>query len=426
MLPLVAALLAPASASAISPPREVVRKMKDAPAVKVKHRARASVVGGTRISIQQAPWAVQVKLYDANGYRGSCSGSIIDPMRIVTAEHCFRDETNAHVIDRAPIVAGSSRFDPRTGAPIAQPGDAPQIVEAVERHFPATYTRGGHRRSFNDLAVVTVDKPLDLSGPSARAIPVVEPGPFYTETPTQLAGFGLQDGTRQTLDGYLYLLPQTIKDYREGCPWTNPGLLEVFFICAVPARTGSVCFGDSGGGLVQGSPPVLLGVLASLGGGFQGEPNACAPGTSSGSTNLASPLHSFIDGRRSRGGAPPPEPPRAPPPPPSRPARPKPSLTMAFRVLGVSRRGVLRLTMRIRGGSGTIAGTLTIGLGKRVVGRTAVRVRSGARAPVRVRLNARARRALRRKRAVLFTARLRAPGGVTATEPIVLPGRRRG
>jgi hypothetical protein len=230
------------------------------------------IVGGTTVaSAAEAPWAARIIITEEGGV-GLCSGSIIDPQRVVTAAHCISGDRPASY----EVVAG----DPG-GPESAEEEGATQRRFAVSARISPGYVPDaiGH----SDAAVLTVDPPFDFSGPEVRPIAVVpESGGLAYGSPARIFGWGMVEFGR--LDGrehslLLSLIPQ----------WRCAGGLPAA-MCG-QASSGSICKGDSGGGLVStGNPPLLLGV-ASFG------HYKCQPGTQGGYANLATPeLHRWLEG----------------------------------------------------------------------------------------------------------------------------------
>jgi hypothetical protein len=98
-----------------------------------------------------------------------------------------------------------------------------------------------------DVAILSVSTPFDFSGTAVRPIaPASTPA-----SPARVYGWGQTSGT--TRDDRHHSIDQgLVRAYR--CVNGAPAML-----CA-QAPSGATCFGDSGSGLVVGSPPRLLGV----------------------------------------------------------------------------------------------------------------------------------------------------------------------
>src|SRR5260221_14639368 len=79
-----------------------------------------SVIGGSTVQVQSAPWTVFLRQTTSSGAL-QCSGSIIDSLHVVTAAHCVYDLNGAQAsISSLSIRAGISSYS----APLA--GDVEQ------------------------------------------------------------------------------------------------------------------------------------------------------------------------------------------------------------------------------------------------------------------------------------------------------------
>jgi hypothetical protein len=245
-----------------------------------------AIVGGQQLPIEQAPWTVHVTATNEYG-TNTCTGSIIDATRVLTAAHCVQ-RLGGEPPPSVTVVAGTSNVgDPRQGQ---------RIPAAAVRGHP--YGRNG--LDADDVAVVTLQRPLNLSGPAAQAIPLVAPGPpLPVGTSVTAIGFGAQSPTGQP-NGLLYALGHVLVDPYLGIHSSCAGLGSEAAVTLCPlSDAGAICFGDSGGPLVAGSPPVLVGV-ASRGTGVSPGSSAgesCEAGKASGFVNLSAPeIRAFIDG----------------------------------------------------------------------------------------------------------------------------------
>ena len=247
--------------------------------------ARA-IVNGQQISVEQAPWTVHVSATNSFG-TNTCTGSIIDATRVLTAAHCVQ-RLGGQPLPAVTVLAGTSNAaDARQGQ---------RIPAASVRGHP--YGQSGLRA--DDIAVVTLQRPLNLSGAGARAIQLVDPGPpLPVRTPVTAIGFGAQSSTGEP-NGLLYTLAHTLVSPYLGInsSCAHGGTEAAVTLCP-QSEAGATCFGDSGGPLVAGTPPVLVGV-ASRGTGVPPGSTAaesCQAGEPSGFVNLSAPeIRAFIDG----------------------------------------------------------------------------------------------------------------------------------
>jgi hypothetical protein len=245
--------------------------------------ATEGVVGGSPIQIQSAPWAVFVQdQTSTTDY--DCSGSIIDQSHILTAAHCVYDDSgNLAPPAQLSVKAGVSNVF----APLSSDLEQDRTVSSFTVHPGYTYSS---QAGPDDVAVLALSAPLDLSGPAVQAVALpASSAPFPTGAAVGLAGFGEQTpGTDPS--GQLDWMKATI-DPQGLCGGTE----EVFDddavrLCA-SSPDSSTCPGDSGGGLVsQGSPPTLLGVVSA-------GPSGCTAGSHTTFTYTGAPeILSFVQG----------------------------------------------------------------------------------------------------------------------------------
>ena len=242
--------------------------------------AAPRVIGGTQGRIDQVPW--QVAIEDSNPPY-LCGGAILDALHVLTAGHCVVPEGGS--TPRPPadvtVLAGFSNY---TAYVPGQPAPAgTQVITAggVRLH---PYWAAQPQLS-DDVAVITLSRPLDLSGPNAKAIPLASTG-VPPGTPVGVSGYGQQDESRPP-DGPLYATTLTTisdDDCRGYLNNTSPVV-----VCA-QSPTSATCHGDSGGALTTtGSAPVVLGIV-SFG------PTVCGQGPAGFVDVTAPEVRAFIDG----------------------------------------------------------------------------------------------------------------------------------
>jgi secreted trypsin-like serine protease len=111
------------------------------------------IVGGTATTIDRVPW--QVAITTNAGFQ-FCGGSILNASWVVTAQHCVADLSS-----NMRVVAGVTRISQSASGQI-------RAVNAVATNPGFIDPTVGR-----DIALVHLATPLDLSGPNARAIPLV-------------------------------------------------------------------------------------------------------------------------------------------------------------------------------------------------------------------------------------------------------------
>ena len=260
-------------------------------------RARAAIVGGSQISIGQAPWqvAVEAVIPEEKGVATIlCGGSILDPAHILTAAHCVFDSKTGKPI-------GAEDFTVRAGtADLAFAGAEEQkrYVTDVRPHPYYSYTPDSGRVLADDIAVLTLQEPLAL-GSHAAAIPMAPAGSGQPEgTPVDLTGFGEENPLTEELNGKLYYLGMTIGYSRE-CGGENDAVL----LCASSA-SGTPCNGDSGSALttVAGPSITLVGVEDDY---TLVSGKRCVADANNAFANVAAPeIQDFLDGSESPPQAP--------------------------------------------------------------------------------------------------------------------------
>jgi len=256
--------------------------------------AKPAIVGGSQISIGQAPWQVGVEAVIPEG-EGSllCGGSILDSSHILTAAHCVFDSKTSKPIpaEDFTVRAGTSNL-----ASHLEPEEQERTVTGVRPHPYYSYAPESGRVAPDDVAVLTLAAPLVL-GPDASSISMVSLGGYQMEgTAVNLTGFGEENPNTKELNGKLYSLGLTVGWPRE-CGGENDAVLT----CA-SSPSGTPCNGDSGSGLTLGSPSTLVGVEDDY---TLVSGKRCVAGAENAFANVAAgEIQDFLDGSE--------EPPRAP------------------------------------------------------------------------------------------------------------------
>lgn len=206
---------------------------------------RAASIGGSTVpSPREAPWSVLLTMEGRDGTGASCSGSIVDAEHVVTAAHCTYDGDAPRPLDAYAVAAGVVDSS-RDGDHGEEQVRAVSSVRVAPGFAPGQFG--------DDVAVLRVEPPFELSANGITAISLVDQGSGAAAGDTaRLFGWGQVENGRS--DGMLHRLDQGLLEQWQ-CTFGVPSML-----CAWSA-TGAACAGDSGGGLVTASdPPVLLGV----------------------------------------------------------------------------------------------------------------------------------------------------------------------
>jgi hypothetical protein len=240
--------------------------------------ARAAIVGGSRVSIEQAPWQVVVIAFISETEALLCGGSILDETEVLTAGHCVFNPSSKTRIPPEDIVvgAGSENIENRP--------EQVSLADGLRVH--PYYNPSAPLPEPDDVAVLRLERSL-VFNQDAQAIPPIAAGLLLAEgTAVHLTGFGRQH-PEEALNGWLYGIGMTLGSGSE-CGGEDNAL----FLCA-SSPSGSLCFGDSGSALtLPGTPATLVGVTDTVQ-VIDGKP--CLPGAIGGFVNMAAPeIRDFV------------------------------------------------------------------------------------------------------------------------------------
>jgi Trypsin len=252
--------------------------------------AHPAIVGGSQIPITQAPWQVVVIGVLPNTERIYCGGSILNANEVLTAAHCVFNPTTKTEFPAGQILIGAGTADFKG----IEPEEQASLASSVRVH--PYFIPEAPQPIPDDVAVLKLATPLKFT-PAVKPIALAQAGSLFQEgTPVHLTGFG-QQNPGGGLDGKLYSIGLILGESHE-CGREA----DAVFLCASTPE-GSVCFGDSGGGLtVPGAPAFLAGVTNTVQ-VFKGE---CFEGAVASFANVAAPeIRDFIVENS-------PKPPRAP------------------------------------------------------------------------------------------------------------------
>jgi secreted trypsin-like serine protease len=166
------------------------------------------IVGGTSTTIDRVPW--QVALTTTSGFQ-FCGGSILNASWVVTAQHCVADLSS-----NMRVVAGVTRISQSASGQI-------RAINAVATNPGFIDPEVGR-----DIALVHLATPLDLSGPNARAIPLV--------TAADAAAGATNAGVLATVTGWGTL--------SEGAR-TSPDVLQIVDVPIVSNPQASALYGQT-------------------------------------------------------------------------------------------------------------------------------------------------------------------------------------
>ncbi len=244
--------------------------------------AKVKVIGGTPISVVRAPWQVFLRIGDSS----SCGGSILDAGRVLTAAHCLVPAGTTAPYPAAAVTVLAGFDDVSVWAPGGPVPPGAQVVGVAGLRVHPYYEEAGKA---DDVALLTLAHPLDLTGPRAKAVMLapVGGGPAHGAT-LSFSGYGMQaQGT--VPDGKLYGATLTGLSDALCRPNIHPNASAT--VQCVAAGAQAICLGDSGGPLMLGGAQVGVASYitpAGCGGGPAGFADVTAPET-----------RAFIDGAAS-------------------------------------------------------------------------------------------------------------------------------
>lgn len=241
--------------------------------------ARAAIVGGSPISIAQAPWQVVVIAVLSETEALLCGGSILNETEVLTAGHCvyYPGSTERIAADQIVIEAGTEDIEFKP--------EQVRVASGVRVH--PYYNREAPLPTPDDVAVLELKPPLIFNA-DVQPISLTPAGTLLQEgTAVNVTGFGEENASTEELSGELNSTGMTLGYSRE-CG----GEADALFLCA-STPDGSLCFGDSGSGLtLPGAPVALVGVADTVQ-VIDGKP--CLAGSIGGFVNVAAPeIRDFV------------------------------------------------------------------------------------------------------------------------------------
>ncbi|MGW4896491.1 S1 family peptidase [Kitasatospora sp. NPDC004240] len=215
--------------------------------------AQGRIVGGAGASTGDHPWLVAVSSRQQFGSARSgqfCGGALVTATKVVTAAHCFYDESRGQRVERPGLKVILGRDDLR-GA-VGREVSVRSVVIHPDYSFAA---------NMNDVAVLT----LAEAQPARPVIDLVGQGetePYAAGTRAQVFGWGDTNGTGSYSPTLRGVDVRVISD--QACGQAYPGGKDGRFdprgmVCAGEEKGGKdACQGDSGGPLVVGGRLVGL------------------------------------------------------------------------------------------------------------------------------------------------------------------------
>jgi trypsin len=201
------------------------------------------IVGGEPTVIQEHPWQVAFTIRKPSG-TFLCGGAIIRQKWVLTAAHCFSQDTRAGDVK---LKAGVTNFV--TEGTWAETG---QLV--IHQNYNAA-------TQINDIALVR----LNLAA-NGRIIPLVSPpGLLSPGEPLEVTGWGATSEGGSSSRNLLKATVPFVDNEACNAPSAYGGRVSAGMLCAGYREGGiDACQGDSGGPLVWKTPdgPVLVGIVS--------------------------------------------------------------------------------------------------------------------------------------------------------------------
>ncbi|MFC9329327.1 S1 family peptidase [Kitasatospora sp. NPDC057015] len=211
------------------------------------------IVGGSATVTGEHPWVVALASRQQFGTGRSgqfCGGALVTPTKVVTAAHCFYDESRGRRVDRPGLRVLVGRDDLR--------GTSGREVDVQNVWLHPDYSFAAN---MNDVAVLTLATP-QTDRPVIELLGQGETEPYAPGTPAQVFGWGDTVGDGHYSPTLRGVEVPIVAD--ETCAHAYPGGPDGHFdargmVCAGEAEGGrDACQGDSGG------PLVVAGRLAGL------------------------------------------------------------------------------------------------------------------------------------------------------------------
>lgn len=215
--------------------------------------AQRRIVGGAAASTVEQPWVVALISRQAfgNGRSGQfCGGALVTPTKVVTAAHCFYDESRGERVERPGLKVVLGRDDLRGALGREVP------VRSVALHPDYSFTA-----NMNDVAVLTLAEPQQTR-PVIELVGQGQTEPYRAGTRARVYGWGDTTGRGDYSPTLRGVEVPIVSD--QACAQAYPGGKDGRFdargmVCAGEERGGrDACQGDSGGPLVVGGRLVGL------------------------------------------------------------------------------------------------------------------------------------------------------------------------
>ncbi|WP_327396182.1 trypsin-like serine protease [Streptomyces phaeochromogenes] len=214
------------------------------------------IIGGGETTIASAPWMVQLGYSDpATGDGYFCGGALVAPNKVLTAAHCV---AGLDWVGNGAVLAGTTDLDDyATGTPAG-----------VYRQW--THPRYNDATAQNDIAVLTLDRPLEQQW--LRLAASDDSALYKAGTAATVYGWGLTSGaddatlSTKLKKASLPLVADATCNSAMQAVLGDDEFIEGSMACAGTPATGadegtnSPCNGDSGGPLVVGNK--IVGIVS--------------------------------------------------------------------------------------------------------------------------------------------------------------------
>ncbi|KAK4020473.1 hypothetical protein OUZ56_002447 [Daphnia magna] len=232
-----------------APQRMVMPRLPASVIMKGKYQLIPSnrIVGGVEVVPNSLPFQVSLQRRSLAGtYSQSCGGSILDELTILDAAHCIAGAN----IDNLRIVAGEHSLSVDSGL------EQNRLISRT-----ATHPRYNSATYEDDISLLFLDAPLDLSVPSAKAI-ALPPPTSELDPPAGLiitvSGWGTTSSGGSISDVLRAVDIPVVSDADCDAAYGGTASAPAVFpsmMCAGDTTNGGIdsCQGDSGGPLFTGT-----------------------------------------------------------------------------------------------------------------------------------------------------------------------------